>query len=42
MSDLQPPALDDVDAELAMVTTRDLLDQLPVPDALDKIRRRTR
>ncbi|WP_269323973.1 hypothetical protein [Streptosporangium roseum] len=36
------PALDDVDAELALVATRDLVDQMPVADGLDKIRRRTR
>jgi hypothetical protein len=41
MTDLRP-ALDDVDAELAMVATRDLLDQLPVADGLTEIRRRTR
>ncbi|SFK91860.1 hypothetical protein SAMN05216275_14124 [Streptosporangium canum] len=36
------PALDDVDAELALVEARALADQLPVADGLDTIRRRTR
>lgn len=41
MSDPKP-ALDDVDAELALAVARELADQLPVADGLTEIRRRTR
>ncbi|MEV4096932.1 hypothetical protein [Streptosporangium saharense] len=34
--------LDDVDAELALIEALTHVDRLPVPDALDDIRRRTR
>ncbi|MER7213149.1 MULTISPECIES: hypothetical protein [Streptosporangium] len=37
----EQPRLDELNAELALIEMRDLADRIPVPDALDDIRRRT-